>query len=189
MDKLRNVYAAPSNKMVSKMPKKTHPYPVAKVVSTFAAAPAIAGMAVLLLIALFSMQFGILIISPFVIFFAEALFLVPAVITGIIVSTCRWRKDDLDLIKAAAVGGLSVLVSTMFFSPGVALLTGMIAAVVSLLLGYLVLPNAEYLGFPIYQHPEPDYWAVEIPTLEDKPKPTHTQTGFYYLKDLPQNKH
>ena len=189
MDKLHKVHATSSNKVVLKRAKNTHPYPTAKVILTFAAAPAIAGMAVLLLIALFSMQFGILIISPFVIFFAEALFLIPALITGIIVSTCRWRKDDLDLIKAAAVGGMSVLVSTMFFSPGAALLTGMTAAVVSLLLGYLVLPNAEYLDIPIYQHTDPYNWAVEIPTLKDETQPTSAQTGFYYLKDLPQHKH
>ena len=66
---------------------------------------------------------------------------------------------------------------------------GMTAAVVYLLLAYLVLPNAEYLGFPIYQHSEPDYWAVEIPTLKDETQPTSAQTGFYFLKDLPQHKH
>ena len=189
MDKLRNVYAAPSNKMVSKMPQNTRPYPVAKVVSTFAAAPAIAGMLVLLLIAFGSMQLGIMILSPFVIFFAEVLFIIPAVIAGTIISAFRWQKDALDLFKAAAVGGLCALLPTLVFSPISALFMGAVAFVVSLLLAYLVLPNAEYLDFPIYQHPEPDYWAVEIPTLEDKPKPTHTQTGFYYLKDLPQNKH
>ena len=189
MAKPHKVCATSSNKVASKKAKNTHPYPEAKVILTFAAAPAIASMTVLLLSALVSFQFGILIISPIVIFFAEAVFLVPAVITGVIVSTCRWRKDDLDPCKAAAVGGLSVLVSTMFFSPSAALLTGLIAAVVSLLLAYLVLPNAEYLDIPIYQHPEPDYWAVEIPTLKDETKPTSAQTGFYYLKDLPQHKH
>ena len=163
---------------------------MAKVVSTFAAAPAIAGILVLLLIAFGSMQLGIMILSPFVIFFAEVLFIIPAVIAGTIISAFRWQKDALDLFKAAAVGGLCALLPTLVFSPTSALFMGAVAFVVSLLLAYLVLPNAEYLDFPIYQHREPDYWAVEIPTLEDKPQSTPAQAGFYYLKDLPQtNKH
>ena len=189
MNKLRSVYAAPSNKVVSKMPQNTRPYPVAKVVSTFAAAPAVAGILIMMILGLADMQPEALVLTLLVMLFAEILFVIPALLTGIIICIFRWQKDDLDPLKAAAVGGMCAFIPTMLFSPPTAFFMGMIAALVTLLLAYLVLPNAEYLGFPIYQHSEPDYWAVEIPTLEDKPQSTPAQAGFYYLKDLPQNKH
>ena len=180
-------YATPNS--VAPLPRKVRnsdPYPVFKIMLAFAAAPAIAGMLTMMILGLASMQPTALVLTPLVMLFAEILFVLPALLTGIIICIFRWQKDDLDPFKAAAVGGMCTLVSTLFFSPALALLLGLIAAVVSLLLAYLVLPNAEYLNIPIYQHPEPDYWAVEIPTLKDETQPTPAQTGFYYLKDLPQ---
>ena len=169
--------------------RNSDPYPVFKIMLAFAAAPAIAGMLIMMILGLASMQINTLALTLLVMLFAEILFVIPALLTGIIICIFRWQKDDLDPLKAAAVGGMCAFIPTMLFSPPAAFFMGMIAALVTLLLAYLVLPNAEYLGFPIYQHPEPDYWAVEIPTLKDETQPTSAQTGFYYLKDLPQHKH
>ena len=170
--------------------RNSDPYPVFKIMLSFATAPAIAGMLIMMILGLASMQINTLALTLLVMLFAEILFVIPALLTGIIICIFRWQKDDLDPLKAAAVGGMCAFVPTMLFSPPTAFFMGMIAALVTLLLAYLVLPNAEYLDFPIYQHSEPDYWAVEIPALEDQTKPSPTQTGFYYLKDLPQtNKH
>ena len=184
-------YATPNS--VAPLPRKVRnsdPYPVFKIMLAFAAAPAIAGMLTMTILGLASMQPTALVLTPLVMLFAEILFVIPASLTGMIICACRWQKDDLDPLKAAAVGAMCAFVPTLLFSPPAAFFMGMIAALVTLLLAYLVLPNAEYLDFPIYQHSEPDYWAVEIPALEDQTKPSPTQTGFYYLKDLPQtNKH
>ena len=166
--------------------RNSDPYPVFKIMLAFAAAPAIAGMLTMMILGLASLQPAALVLTPLVMLFAEILFVIPALLTGIIICIFRWQKDDLDPLKAAAVGAMCAFVPTMLFSPPAAFFMGIIAALVTLLLAYLVLPNAEYLGFPIYQHPEPDYWAVEIPTLEDQTKSSPAQTGFYYLKDLPQ---
>ena len=180
-------YATPNS--VAPLPRKVRnsdPYPVFKIMLAFAAAPAIAGILTMMVLGLASMQPTALVLTPLVMLFAEILFVLPALLTGIIICIFRWQKDDLDPLKAAAVGAMCAFFPNLLFSPPAAFFMGMIAALVTLLLAYLVLPNAEYLGFPIYQHPEPDYWAVEIPTLEDQTKPSPAQTGFYYLKDLPQ---
>ena len=180
-------YATPNS--VAPLPRKVRnsdPYPVFKIMLAFAAAPAIAGMLTMMILGLASLQPAALVLTPLVMLFAEILFVLPALLTGIIICIFRWQKDDIDPLKAAAVGAMCAFFPTLLFSPPAAFFMGMIAALVTLLLAYLVLPNAEYLGFPIYQHPEPDYWAVEIPTLEDQTKPSPAQTGFYYLKDLPQ---
>ena len=180
-------YATPNS--VAPLPRKVRnsdPYPVFKIMLAFTAAPAIAGILTMMILGLASMQPTALVLTPLVMLFAEILFVIPALLTGMIICACRWQKDDLDPLKAAAVGAMCAFFPTLLFSPPAAFFMGMIAALVTLLLAYLVLPNAEYLGFPIYQHPEPDYWAVEIPTLEDQTKPSPAQTGFYYLKDLPQ---
>ena len=180
-------YATPNS--VAPLPRKVRnsdPYPVFKIMLAFAAAPAIAGMLTMTILGLASMQPTALVLTPLVMLFAEILFVIPALLTGMIICACRWQKDDLDPLKAAAVGAMCAFVPTLLFSPPAAFFMGMIAALVTLLLAYLVLPNSEYLGFPIYQHSEPDYWAVEIPTLEDQTKSSPAQTGFYYLKDLPQ---
>ena len=166
--------------------RNSDPYPVFKIMLAFAAAPAIAGMLTMMILGLASMQINTLALTPLVMLFAEILFVIPALLTGTIICIFRWQKDDIDPLKAAAVGAMCAFFPTLLFSPPAAFFMGMIAALVTLLLAYLVLPNAEYLGFPIYQHPEPDYWAVEIPTLEDQTKSSPAQTGFYYLKDLPQ---
>ena len=183
-------YATPNS--VAPLPRKVRnsdPYPVFKIMLAFAAAPAIAGILTMLILGLASMQPTALVLTPLVMLFAEILFVIPALLTGTIICFFRWQKDDLDPLKAAAVGAMCAFVPTLLFSPPAAFFMGMIAALVTLLLAYLVLPNAEYLDIPIYQHPEPDYWAVEIPTLEDKTKPSPAQTGFYYLKNLPEHKH
>ena len=184
-------YATPNS--VAPLPRKVRnsdPYPVFKIMLAFAAAPAIAGILTMLILGLASMQPTALVLTPLVMLFAEILFVIPALLTGMIICACRWQKDDLDPLKAAAVGAMCAFFPTLLFSPPAAFFMGMIAALVTLLLAYLVLPNAEYLNIPIYQHSEPDYWAVEIPTLKDETQPTSAQTGFYYLKDLPQtNKH
>ena len=180
-------YATPNS--VAPLPRKVRnsdPYPVFKIMLAFAAAPAIAGILTMLILGLADMQPAALVLTPLVMLFAEILFVIPALLTGIIICIFRWQKDDLDPLKAAAVGAMCAFFPTLLFSRPAAFFMGMIAALVTLLLAYLVLPNTEYLGFPIYQHPEPDYWAVEIPTLEDQTKPSPAQTGFYYLKDLPQ---
>ena len=180
-------YATPNS--VAPLPRKVRnsdPYPVFKIMLAFAAAPAIAGILTMLILGLASMQPTALVLTPLVMLFAEILFVIPALLTGMIICACRWQKDDLDPLKAAAVGAMCAFVPTLLFSPPAAFFMGMIAALVTLLLAYLVLPNAEYLNIPFYQHPEPDYWAVEIPTLKDETQPTSAQTGFYYLKDLPQ---
>ena len=180
-------YATPNS--VAPLPRKVRnsdPYPVFKIMLAFAAAPAIAGMLTMMILGLASMQPTALVLTPLVMLFAEILFVIPALLTGTIICIFRWQKDDIDPLKAAAVGAMCAFFPTLLFSPPAAFFMGMIAALVTLLLAYLVLPNAEYLGFPIYQHPEPDYWAVEIPTLEDQTKSSPAQTGFYYLKDLPQ---
>ena len=179
-------YATPNS--VAPLPRKVRnsdPYPVFKIMLAFAAAPAIAGMLTMTILGLASMQPTALVLTPLVMLFAEILFVIPALLTGMIICACRWQKDDLDPLKAAAVGAMCAFFPTLLFSPPAAFFMGMIAALVTLLLAYLVLPNAEYLDFPIYQHPKPDYWAVEIPALEVQTKSSPAQTGFYYLKDLP----
>lgn len=184
-------YASPSSVAPQcRKVRNSDPYPVFKIMLAFATAPAIAGMLIMMILGLADMQPAALVLTPLVMLFAEILFVIPALLTGIIICVFRWQKDDLDPLKAAAVGGMCAFVPTMLFSPPAAFFMGMIAALVTLLLAYLVLPSAEYLDLPIYQHSEPDYWAVEIPALEDQTKPSPAQTGFYYLKDLPQtNKH
>ena len=187
MNTSKHPYASPNSVAPQyRKVRNSDPYPVFKIMLAFAAAPAIAGMLIMMILGLASMQINTLALTPLVMLFAEILFVIPALLTGIIICIFRWQKDDLDPLKAAAVGAMCAFVPTMLFSPPAAFFMGMIAALVTLLLAYLVLPNAEYLDFPIYQHSEPDYWAVEIPTLENQTKPSPAQTGFYYLKDLPQ---
>ena len=155
-----SVYAPPTIAPVEHTQANTRPYPAFKVGLSYAAAPAMVGVAIILFFMVVALQPEFIVAGPMVVIAAEILFGLPALIAGLIISTCRWQKNAGDILKATLTGALCAGLPTAFMSVGAAFIMAAVAATISLILACIVLPTAESLAMPLQQHDKAAFDAL-----------------------------
>ncbi len=152
----QTAYASPAIAQVEGPERESLLSPSSKVILVFTSAPAMVGLLVGLYVVLTTLTKDAIIVLPIYVFMAEVLYGLSALIAGIIINKCRWKKNAADVCKAAVTCSVCAALPTALIDHNFVLNTilgldfslemNTIAGVMGFILAVLVLPSAHTLG-------------------------------------------